>query len=155
MKSILPVDEIRRYIGREIGTSQWLKIDQGRIDRFADCTEDRQWIHVDPYKAAHGPYGTTVAHGFLIISLIPHLCRDMTISPQGAPVIVNYGCNRVRFITPVPAGAFIRDRMFLKDLTEKNGGNVLMTMEHIIEIQGVEEPACVVETLRLFVPAPE
>jgi acyl dehydratase len=150
MEKFLPLDEIKSLIGHEIGTTEWMRIDQERIDKFADCTEDRQWIHTDPERAAKGPYGTIVAHGFLTISLLPYLTRDLTFAPEGFNLIVNYGMNRVRFIEPVPVNAMIRDVMGLKAVDEKGSGKIVLTMQHTIEIQGVSKPACVLETLRLF-----
>jgi acyl dehydratase len=150
MEKFLPLDEIKSLIGHEIGTTEWMRIDQERIDKFADSTEDRQWIHTDPERAAKGPYGKIVAHGFLTISLLPYLTRDLTFAPEGFNLIVNYGMNRVRFIEPVPVNAMIRDVMGLKAVDEKGSGKIVLTMQHTIEIQGVSKPACVLETLRLF-----
>lgn len=150
MDNFLPLDEIKSLVGREIGKTEWMRIDQKRIDKFADCTEDRQWIHVDPERAAKGPYGKIVAHGFLTISLLPYLTRYLTFAPEGFSLIVNYGMNRVRFIEPVPVDAMIRDIMGLKAVDKKGDNKILLTMEHTIEIKGVSQPACVLETLRLF-----
>jgi acyl dehydratase len=150
MEKFLPLDEIKTLIGQEIGKTEWMRIDQERINKFADCTEDRQWIHMDPERAAKGPYGKIVAHGFLTISLLPYLTRKLTFAPKGFNLIVNYGMNKVRFIEPVPVNAMIRDVMGLKAVNEKGSEKILLTMQHTIEIQGIPKPACVLETLRLF-----
>jgi acyl dehydratase len=149
----LTIEEITAYIGREIGRSDWLRIDQDRVDAFADCTDDHQWIHVDRERAATGFYGTTVAHGFLLLSLIPRLSQDVPFDPQGVAMNVNYGLNRVRFIRPVPVGAEIRDSLVLKDAVVKDGGRVLLTIQHTLRIRGQADPACVAETLRMCMPA--
>ena len=150
MEKFLPLEEIRTLIGSEIGKTEWMCIDQERINKFADCTEDRQWIHVDPQRAAQGPYGKIVAHGFLTISLLPYLTRKLTFAPEGFNLIVNYGMNKVRFIEPVPVNAMIRDIMELSDMEAKGEDKILLIMNHTIEIQGNSRPACVLETMRLF-----
>ena len=96
MSSELTIGDIDAYVGREIGRSGWLRIDQARIDAFADCTEDHQWIHVDRDRAAGGPFGATIAHGFLVLALIPRLSRDVPFDPQGVVMNINYGLDRVR-----------------------------------------------------------
>jgi len=145
----LTIEDISSYVGREIGRSGWLRIDQARIDAFADCTEDHQWIHVDREKAAAGPFGTTVAHGFLILALIPRLSREVPFDPEGVVMNINYGLNRVRFIRPVPADAAIRDILVLKEVVAKGRGRILMTIQHTLHIRGQDDPACVAETLRM------
>jgi acyl dehydratase len=147
----LPFEDIAARVGSEIGRSHWLRIDQERIDAFAACTDDRQWIHVDPARAAGGPYGTTVAHGLLIVALIPHLSENVSLVPEGAVATLNYGINRVRFITPVPVGSEIRDAIFLAAAEDRGNGRILLTHRHTIEIRGQVKPACVVEMLRMFV----
>ena len=150
----LPIAEINAHVGREIGRSGWLRIDQARIDAFADCTDDHQWIHVDPERAAAGPFGATIAHGFLILALIPRLSRDVPFDPPGVAANINYGLNRVRFIRPVPAGAEVRDTLLLKEVVDKGGGRVLMTIQHTLHMRGQDDPVCVAETLRMCLTAP-
>jgi acyl dehydratase len=145
---------MRTFVGREIGRSDWLRIDQDRIDAFAACTDDPQWIHVDRQKAAAGPFGTTIAHGFLILSLIPRLSQDIPFDPAGVQMNINYGLNRVRFIRPVPAGAEIRDILVLKEVVDKGDGRILLTVQHTLQIRGQDDPACVAETLRMCMTAP-
>lgn len=149
MPSELTIEDIDSHVGREIGRSDWLRIDQARIDAFADCTEDHQWIHVDRERAAAGPFGATVAHGFLILALIPRLSRDVPFDPAGVVMNINYGLNRVRFIRPVPADAEIRDILVLKEAVAKGRGRILMTIQHTLYIRGQDDPACVAETLRM------
>ena len=149
MASELTIEEIDTYVGREIGCSGWLRIDQERIDAFAACTDDHQWIHVDRERAAAGPFGTTVAHGFLLLSLLPRLSRDVPFDPEGVVMNINYGLNRVRFIRPVPADAEIRDTLLLKKSVDKGRGRILLTIQHTLHIRGQEDPACVAETLRM------
>jgi acyl dehydratase len=154
MPSELTVQDIDSHVGREIGRSGWLRIDQARIDAFADCTEDHQWIHVDQDKAATGPFGTTVAHGFLILSLLPRLSHDVPFDLAGVAMNINYGLNRVRFIRPVPVDAEIRDTLVLKEAVDKGGGRILLTIQHTLHIRGQEDPACVAETLRMCITGP-
>lgn len=155
MNEPIPFSGILARVGSEIGKSRWLKIDQARIDAFAECTDDRQWIHVDPRRAAEGPYGKTVAHGLLIVSLIPHLSENVSLVPEGAVATLNYGINRVRFITPVPVASEIRDTIFLEAAQDRGDGHILLTHRHTIEVRGQVKPACVVEMLRMFVTTPE
>jgi acyl dehydratase len=149
MSPELTLSEIKAHVGREIGRSAWLQIDQARIDAFAECTEDHQWIHVDREKAAAGPFGATVAHGFLILALIPRLSRDVPFDPPGVAMNINYGLNRVRFIRPVPAGSELRDTLVLKEAVEKGGGRILLTIQHTLHVRGRQDPVCVAETLRM------
>jgi acyl dehydratase len=154
MVSELTIEDIDAHVGREIGRSGWLRIDQARIDAFADCTEDHQWIHVDQRRAAVGPFGTTVAHGFLILSLLPRLSQDVPFDPAGVVMNINYGLNRVRFIRPVPVDAAIRDTLVLKAAVDKGRGRILLTIQHTLHIRGQEDPACVAETLRMCITDP-
>ncbi len=151
MPSPIPLEQILARVGCDIGRSRWLKIDQARVDAFAACTDDRQWIHTDPLRAARGPYGGAVAHGLLIVSLIPHLSANVSLVPEGAVATLNYGINRVRFITPVPVGSEVRDAVFLRAAQDRGEGRILLTHRHTIEIRGQAKPACVVEMLRMFV----
>lgn len=138
-------------IGDELGVSRWLDIDQDRIDTFADVTGDHQWIHVDVAKAkAESPYGTTIAHGFLTISLIPGLSKDNYIV-ENTKMGINYGLNKVRFLAPVRAGSRIRVRSELADATPVGDDTVNLTVRHTVEIEGVEKPAAVAELIARYV----
>ncbi len=142
------VEELAARVGEELGVSDWLTITQDRIDQFADATNDHQWIHVDADKAALGPFGTTIAHGFLTLSMIPDLAPSFDV--EGVRMGINYGLDRVRFISPVPTGTRIRARSKLLSVDEVAGGIQAKT-EVTIELEGSEKPACVAETLtRLY-----
>lgn len=147
---ILPLDKIKERIEQEIGKSDWIQIDQERINKFADCTGDHQWIHVDEEKAAAGPFGKTIAHGYLTISMIPKFSENISLVPEGTMMAINYGLNKVRLLNPVPVGSKIRDTITLGDVVEKSGGRILIATVHTIEIEGEEKPACVAETLAMF-----
>lgn len=147
MPETIALDEIKARIGNEVGVSDWLAIDQKRIDTFAQCTDDHQWIHVDAGQAAQGPFGKTIAHGFLSLSLVTHLSAELMPIPEGALMVINYGMDKVRFIHPVPVDSEIRDRVVLKDVVEKDGGRILLVTEHTIEIKGIDKPAAVIVLL--------
>jgi acyl dehydratase len=140
-------EDVRSRVGEEIGLGEWLRIDQERIDAFAAATNDHQWIHVDPDKAAQGPFGATIAHGFLTLSLIPELAPKLAV--PGVRMGINYGLDRVRFITPVKVGSRIRARSKLVDVFEVEGGLQLKS-EVTVEIEGSERPACVAETIARY-----
>jgi acyl dehydratase len=150
MARILPLEEIRKLVGTEVYVSGWKEVGQDQINRFADSTGDHQWIHVDPEKAARGPFGKTIAHGFLTLSHIPFFGYQGAVSPEGAKMVVNYGLNKVRFLNPVIVGSKIRDRIFLSAVEEQKEGRILITTTHTIEIEGQQKPACVAESLALF-----
>lgn len=151
MKVIGSVDEAIATIGEELGVSRWVEIDQNRIDEFADVTMDHQWIHVDVEKAkAESPYGATIAHGFLTISLIPGVSKD-NYRVQNAKMGINYGLNKVRFLSPVKAGSRIRVRSHLEDATPVGDDTVNLTVKHTVEIDGVDKPAAVAELIARFV----
>jgi len=150
MREILPLDVIKERVGQELGVTDWIRIEQDRINQFADCTMDHQWIHVDEEKAAQGPFGKTIAHGYLTASLFSHFMSQVGVMPEGTSMAINYGMNKLRFISPVPTGAKIRDRISLSNVEEKGGGRVLVTTTHTIEIEGEEKPACVAEVLGMF-----
>jgi acyl dehydratase len=143
---IRELEDLRRQIGREVAVGEWLTVTQERIDRFAEATDDRQWIHVDPARAkAESPFGGTVAHGFLTLSLLPRLAAD-TLQLPPARLVVNYGLNRVRFPAPVRAGQRIRAR-FSPSAIEDVPGGVQLTWTVTIEAEGSDKPACVAETV--------
>jgi acyl dehydratase len=108
---VLSIDKMKERVGQEIGVTDWLKIDQDRINKFADCTLDRQWIHIDEEMAAKGPFGKTIAHGFLTVSLLSYFSEKYAIIPKGTKMTVNYGMNKLRLINPVPVDSKIRDRL--------------------------------------------
>ncbi|WP_329310866.1 MaoC family dehydratase [Streptomyces sp. NBC_01262] len=145
MKVFTDLDGIRAAKGSVLGTSDWLTIDQTRIDRFADATGDHQWIHIDPGRAATGPFGATIAHGFLTLSLLPYFAVQ-NYRIEGARLSVNYGLNKVRFITPVRVGCRLRGITELTGVEDLDTGAQL-SFRTTIEIEGVEKPACVAETL--------
>ncbi len=146
----LPVEKIKEKLGEEILCSDWLEITQERINQFADATGDHQWIHVDPEKAAQGPFGKTIAHGYMVLSLIPYFSGGGGIIPEGTKMAINYGTNKIRFINPAPVDSKVRSRATLNNVEEKGGGRVLVTITHNIEIEGQDKPACVAETLTMF-----
>ena len=147
---ILPLEEIKARIGSEIGTSDWVNIDQDRINAFAECTGDHQWIHVDEEAAKSGPFGTTIAHGYLSVSLIPAFSADISLVPEGTMMAINYGMNKLRFVNPVKVGSNVRDTVSLTNVEEKAGGRVLITTTHTVEIEGEDKPAYIAETLAMF-----
>jgi acyl dehydratase len=150
MSEMLTLEKLEGYIGREIGLSDWMKITQERINAFAECTEDRQWIHVDPEKAKHGPYGTTIAHGFLILSLLVHLTSHIELFQKGIRMVTNIGLNKVRFLSPVLEGSKIRNRTVLKEISERGSGKFFITLESTVEIEGKEKPTMVAEVRALL-----
>jgi acyl dehydratase len=138
---IASLDEIRSRIGEEIGVSSWLTVDQARIDAFAGATEDRQFIHTDPAAAAQTPFGGTIAHGFLSLSLLSRMGAEAMLIPEGMRMAVNYGFDRVRFSAPVRSGSRIRGRFTLDSVEEKAPGQILMRHLVTVEIEGEDKPA--------------
>ena len=142
---------ILQFVGRELGVSDWLTVDQQRIDQFAACTGDRQWIHVDVERARReSPFGTPIAHGYLILALLPQFQFAIGMVPPGIDTALNYGLDRVRFLAPVKTGARIRNRLELLMAEDKGGGRVLITTRNTIEIAGQDKPAMIAETLALL-----
>lgn len=146
-------DEVEALVGSELGTSGWMRVDQSRIDGFARVTEDFNFIHVDPEKAAATPFGGTIAHGLLTLSLIVHLCWDFVPSFDGTEVLLNYGFDKVRFVAPVKVDSRIRARARLLELAERKPGQFLVKLGVEIDIEGEEKPALVAEWLSLHVTA--
>ena len=138
---IASLEEIRGQIGREIGVSDWLVVDQARINAFADATEDRQFIHVDPAAAAQTPFGGTIAHGFLSLSLLSRMAAEAMLLPDGLKMAVNYGLDRVRFLAPVKSGKRVRGRFVLDSVEEKAPGQILLRHTVTVEIEGEDKPA--------------
>ena len=145
----VPVAELKDYVGKELGRSEWLTIDQERINLFAEATGDFQFIHVDPVKAAQTPFGSTIAHGFLSLSLIPKLMEDILILPEGAKMVVNYGLDTVRFIQPVKVNSRVRLKVDMNEVTEKKPGQWLLKATATLEIEGSDKPAYIAEPLSL------
>jgi acyl dehydratase len=150
MRVLDDLDELASLKGEELGTSDWLEIDQDRVDRFADATGDHQWIHVDVERAASGPFGGTIAHGYLTLSLVPFL-GGQVFSLQTPGARLNYGVNKVRFPTPVRVGSRIRSRVVMGEVSDIPAGKQL-TVRHTIEVEGQQKPACVAETVVLLLP---
>ncbi|MEA3081545.1 MAG: hypothetical protein QOD54_1213 [Sphingomonadales bacterium] len=138
---IANLDEIRARVGEEVGVSSWLTIDQGRIDAFADATDDHQFIHVDPAGAAQTPFGGTIAHGFLTLSLLSRMAAEGMLIPEGVKMALNYGFDRVRFLAPVKSGKRVRGRFTLDSIEEKAPGQWLLRHTVSIEIEGEDKPA--------------
>jgi acyl dehydratase len=135
------LDEIRSRIGEEVGVSNWLTVDQERITDFAEATEDRQFIHIDPAAAAQTPFGGTIAHGFLTLSLLSRMAAEAMLIPDGVKMAVNYGLDRVRFLAPVKSGKRVRGRFVLDSVEEKAPGQVLLRHIVTVEIEGEDKPA--------------
>ena len=149
----MKISDLPSLIGKEVGVSRWIHVDQARIDAFADTTEDRQYIHVDPERARETPLGGTIAHGFLTLSLASAMNFDAVEPLDGLSMGVNYGFDRLRFIAPVPAGSNIRGRFRLLAAEDKGGGRWLLRYEITVEIEGSDKPALVAEWLGLQVRA--
>jgi acyl dehydratase len=147
---LVPVAELKNYAGKELGCSDWLTIDQERINLFAEATGDFQFIHVDPEKAAQTPFGSTIAHGFLSLSLMPKLMEGLLVAPEGLKMAVNYGLDSVRFIQPVKVNSKVRLKVTLTDVTEKKPGQWLLKATATLEIEGQEKPAYIAESLSLY-----
>jgi len=135
--------------GDQLGPTEWLDITQDRVNLFADATDDHQWIHIDPERAAGGPFGGTIAHGLLTLSLIPHFTHQL-YSVDNVAMAINYGYNRVRFITPVRVGAKLRARAEIVSVTQLNSA-VQATLSTTVEIEGSEKPAAVAESIVRFI----
>ncbi len=146
-----PVADLAGLIGQEIGVSRWITVDQARIDAFAEITEDRQFIHIDPVAAAQTPFGGTIAHGFLTLSLLSAMTYDAVARLDGVVMGVNYGFDKLRFLAPVPAGSKVRGRFKLLSAEDKGGGRWLLKHEVTVEIEGAEKPALIAEWLGMQV----
>ncbi|MER6061210.1 MaoC family dehydratase [Streptomyces sp. NPDC001792] len=142
------LDELKKLAGSDLGTSEWIEVTQERIDTFADATGDHQWIHTDPQRAAQGPFGAPIAHGYLTLSLFIPLFTEL-LDVQGVTTKVNYGLNKVRFPAPVKAGSRIRLAARLSSVEEVPGG-VQITVDGTIEVEGGTKPAAVLQSLSRF-----
>ncbi|MBM7816267.1 acyl dehydratase [Brevibacterium paucivorans] len=145
------VEELESLVGQPVGTGDWFEITQERVSQFADATDDHQWIHIDEERAKEGPFGSTIAHGYLTLSLIAGLSpKIFTIT--GMKMMINYGLNKVRFPQPVPVGSRVRDVVELAEVNRKSSG-VQVVMNHTVEIEGADKPACIAQTVTLMVEA--
>ncbi|HIE48546.1 MAG TPA: MaoC family dehydratase [Gammaproteobacteria bacterium] len=150
MIGLVPAETLVDYIGQDLGSSDWFKVNQERINQFADATLDHQFIHVDSEKATP-LFGSTIAHGFLSLSLIPHLTAQAVLAPENLKHVFNYGLDKVRFINPVNVGSKVRTHSKLLSVDDKGDGRYLTKTEVIMEIEGVDKPAYVAETLSMFI----
>ena len=152
MIGLVPAEKLVDYVGQDIGSSDWFEVDQDRIDMFADATLDHQFIHIDSEKATP-LFGSTIAHGFLSLSLVAGIpfSQEIGMVLEGTKMGLNYGLDKVRFLSPVPVNSEVRIHMKCLDITEKNPGQYLAKTEVTMEIKGVEKPAFVAETLSMFV----
>lgn len=147
--SEITLDAYRALIGQEVGVSRWFDVGQDRINQFADITEDRQFIHVDPERAKATPFGGTVAHGFLTLSLLAPMAFDAQPRLKNTAMSVNYGFDRVRLMAPVPAGSRIRGRFVLKEIVDRGPAEIMARSEVTVEIEGAQKPALVADWLGL------
>ena len=147
---IASIEDIRARVGFEIGVSDWITVDQDRIDRFAEATEDRQFIHVDPEAAMKTPFGGTIAHGVLSLSLLSRMAADVMLAPDTLKMGVNYGLDRVRFIAPVRSGSRVRGRFTLDSAEDKAPGQLLVRHTVTVEIEGGAKPALTAQWLGLL-----
>jgi acyl dehydratase len=144
------LSDLPRFVGKELGVSSWVTVDQSRIDQFAECSGDRQWIHVDVERAKReSPYRAPIAHGYLTLSLVAPLQMEIGAVPSDAGAALNYGLDKVRFLAPVKAGARVRLRVALIDV-EKKGGGVVLKTSNTLEIEGSDKPALIAESLALI-----
>jgi acyl dehydratase len=151
--NVIPANELENHIGEEIGLSEWIEVTQERINKFADATNDHQFIHVDPElaKSAPTPWDTTIAHGFLTLSLVSYMSATSGFMPAEMQTAVNYGSDKVRFMEAVPVDSKIRGRFVFTDAQYKKNGRWLVKTSVTIEIDGVEKPAAIIETLTLYI----
>jgi acyl dehydratase len=144
--------ELIDHVGEELGETEWLEIDQARVNLFADATGDHQWIHVDPERAAQGPFGAPIAHGYLTASLANYFLPQL-LDVQGTSMGVNYGCDKIRFPAPVPVGSRVRGTGTITSVEETKDGGIQTKVTVKIEIEGQSRPACVIETISRFYAA--
>jgi acyl dehydratase len=153
-KADFSMSTLDTFVGKELGVSNWIVVDQSRINQFAQCTGDHQWIHVDVERAhKESPFGAPVAHGFLTLSLLAAMGMEIGLVPKDAVASFNYGLNKVRFIAPVKAGARVRARVSVAEVTDQGGGRKLVKLANTVEIEGEDKPALIAETLAVLVGA--
>lgn len=151
MSQTIKAEELGTLIGQEIGPSSWLEITQERINQFADATDDHQYIHVDPVRASETPFGATIAHGFLTLSLLPALTSEISPDVEGRVMGINYGLDKLRFVQPVKAGSRVRARQQLLKAVERKPGHWMIKSRVTMDIEGEEKPAMIAETITIIV----
>jgi len=151
MSETINAADFPTLVGKELGPSSWMEITQERVNQFADATNDHQFIHVDPEKAAQTPFGGPIAHGFLTLSLISHLTSEHSIKPEGLVMAINYGSDKVRYLQPVRVGSRIRAHQKILEATEKNPGQWLIKTAVTVEIENVQKPALIAEFLAMLI----
>jgi len=152
--SALTIAGLNERIGKELGVSEWVRIDQGRINAFAECTGDHQWIHVDVERTKReSPFGGPIAHGYLTRSMVASLAMEVGILPKDAAAGLNYGLDKVRFLAPVTVGSRVRLRVVLTGTEPREAGQVIMKTQNTLEVEGSDKPALIAETLALIIPA--
>ena len=153
MTETIEVSRLPELVGKELEPSDWLEITQDRVNQFADATNDHQFIHVDAEKASQTPFGGTIAHGYLTLSLLSYFSAQSGILPEGLVMAVNYGSDKVRYLAPVAVGARVRAHQKIAEVSEKKPGQWLIKTTFTIEIEGVETPALIAEILGLYIVA--
>ena len=152
MAETMPLGDLVKHVGEEVGISSWITLDQTRIDEFAHCTGDHQWIHVDTERATReSPFGGTIAHGFLTLSLIAPTAFEVLVARVAPKSVVNYGLEKVRFYAPVRSGKRVRNRIKLSGVDDRGNGRYLVSTENTIEIEGEIKPALIAGTLAIFI----
>lgn len=149
MRIINGIEELESLVGQHLGTSDWVEVTQERVNQFADATGDHQWIHLDQERAAAGPFGTTIAHGYLTLSLLPML-YESAYRVEGVKMGINYGANKVRFLTPVPVGSRVRSSVEVGEVKRGAGGGAQVTWHVTVELEGSDKPACYAETISVI-----
>ncbi|SAL33189.1 MaoC-like dehydratase [Caballeronia turbans] len=143
---------IENFVGRELGVSEWVVVDQARIEAFAHCTGDTQWIHMNEERAKReGPFGGTIAHGYLTLSLLATLAIEVGLIPADASAALNYGLDKVRFMTPVRSGSRVRSRVVLTGVERKGGGRIVVKADNELQVEGEDKPALIAQTLAMIV----
>ena len=155
MQRVISITEVKDLVGTELGVSEWMDVPQSRIDKFADATDDHQFIHVDPVRAAETPFGGTIAHGFLTLSMLSAMHSEAVPKLKETNFGINYGFNKIRFMAPVPVNGRIRGRFFLKEARLRGPGRMMTTYEVTIEIENVKKPAMTATWLTIIQFDPE
>ena len=148
---VVPKEDLLKQIGTKFEPGAWIEIPQQRVDTFADCTDDHQFIHVDPEKAAQTPFGGTIAHGFLTLSLLAKMCEESAVIPDDIVMALNYGFDKIRFLAPVKVGKRIRANVEILDIEQKEGNRFLIKQGISVEIEGEKKPALIAEWLAMFI----
>ena len=153
MLEVVAKEKLADYVGKELGAGDWFTVTQDQVNTFADATLDHQFIHIDEEKAKETPFGGTIAHGFLTLSMLVHLTENCSIVPENIVMGVNYGFDKVRFINPVRVGSEVRAKVTIADVTHKDGGQILIKQAISVEIKGQDKPALIGEWLLMYVVA--